>query len=335
MFLNRKKAATVVKLVFITSVGSLSFIGNILIIVVIGKTKHFRQSQYVFKTSIAVSDVIWAVLLCIDSAKLIHRYVFTTHELHCLPILSDKISYEGYEAKNFDCLPIFLPSIFDGIVSIFITFFLRKTSLMVSLISLVFAAADRYFAIAFPLKFKKTNTVKIAKVLSIIIWILSLFITIITVFTSMFNQAIKPINSFLQPSDCKNPNHIFESGLLFLLFGLLWIFTLLTLKSLHKSYKGSLKLNRVVRTKFLAEKQMSLVLIFMVVAFTFSLSTTMYHHIRYYVLELYNVECYNSETKLNLSLYFLSTNSIWNILIYNLINKKFRLALKALFKKQR
>ena len=130
---------------------------------------------------------------------------------------------------------------------------------------------------------------------------------------------------------CDSPHQKFEFVFLFVLFALLWMVTLLTLQSLYKSYKTSLKLSRAVRTKFLAEKQMSLVLIFMVLAFTFSLSTTLYNHIRFYLCKLDCVNCQNYNV--NISLYFLSTNSIWNILVYNLINKKFRLALKALFKK--
>ena len=297
---------------------------------VIRKTKEFRKSQYVFKTSIAVSDIIWALVLCCNSAGKNHQYFNTTYTLECHPTLDDKETYVEYEVKHFDCQPrySYYLSIFDGVYFYFIIFLLMKISLIVSLISLVFAAADRYFAIAFPFKFKKTNTTRVAKVLSIIIWILSVFITVITVFTNVNNFYL---SLFLQPTDCESPMQMFESGLLFVLFALLWIFTLLTLKSLYKSYKRSLKLNRVVRNKFLAEKQMSLVLIFMVVAFTFSLSTTLYNHIRFYLCKLNCEDC--QDYNVYISLYFLSTNSIWNILVYNLINKKFRSALKALFKK--
>ena len=206
-----------------------------------------------------------------------------------------------------------------------------KISLIVTLVSLVFAAGDRYFAIAFPFKYKKYNTIKIAKVLSIIIWFLSSFITF---FRDFCEIKFKRITVLLQPFSCKNQNHIFSAIFLFVLFALLWIFTFLTLKSLYDCYKRSLKLNRAVRTKFLAEKQMSLVLIFMVAAFTLSLSTTLYNHIRFYVLKLIYFECREEETNLNanISTYFLSTISVWNIFIYNVINKKFRLAFKALFR---
>ena len=142
-------------------------------------------------------------------------------------------------------------------------------------------------------------------------------------------------NMLLQPSPCENPNQIFECVFLFALLTLLWILTILTLKNLYKSSQKSLNLNRVIRTKFSAEKQMSLVLILMVVAFTISLSPTLYVHILYYVYKLNFVDCYYGQQDIfldvNISKYFLSTNSIWNILVYNVVNKKFRLAFKALF----
>ena len=143
-----------------------------------------------------------------------------------------------------------------------------------------------------------------------------------------------PLTVFLQPPICAEMDQIFDTVLLFVLVALLWIFTLLTLKSLYKIFKNSLNLNRVVRTKLLAEKQMSLVLILMVVAFTFSLSPTLYVHIYYFALKFNYVDCENVKIFLNVNIskYFLSTNSIWNILVYNVVNKKFCMAFKALFK---
>ena len=334
VFSFRQKALVIGEYIIFTSVGLLSTIGNILIIIVIRKTKEFRHSQYVFKTSIAVSDIIWALVLCFVAATKFQYYFITPYKLHCNPSSIDKNNYKDDKVKNFDCFLLFLQpsSLYNNVWFFLTTFLFRKISLFVSLVSLVFAAGDRYFAIEFPFRYKNLNTNKIAKTLSIVIWILSFLITIITIFTMFYYQGIKPAaNAFLQPFDCENPTQIFESVFLFVLFTLLWIFTLLTLISLYNSYKRSLNLNRVVRNKFLAEKQMSLVLILMVVAFTFSLSATLYNHIRFYLCKLHCRECklYNEM----ISLYLLSTNSIWNILVYNLMNKKFRLAFKALFKK--
>ena len=71
---------------------------------------------------------------------------------------------------------------------------------------------------------------------------------------------------------------------------------------------------------------MSIVLIFMVVAFTFSLAPTIYHHVYTY---LYN-EHYN-ENAAFVSVIILTTNSVWNFVIYNVLNKKFRASFINLF----
>ena len=63
--------------------------------------------------------------------------------------------------------------------------------------------------------------------------------------------------------------------MVFSLFSLLWLFTVLTLVSLYKTYKRSLLLNRSVKAKIAPEKQMSIVLVAMVIAFTFSLFPTL------------------------------------------------------------
>ena len=51
-----------------------SIIGNILIIVVIKKTKEFVHSQYVYKKSIAISDIIWTLNVCICTSFFAYEY---------------------------------------------------------------------------------------------------------------------------------------------------------------------------------------------------------------------------------------------------------------------
>ena len=106
--------------------------------------------------------------------------------------------------------------------------FLMNITLIDSLISLVFAACDRYFALAFPFRYRNSNTIRIAKHLSVIIRILS---TLIFLFT-IFYVAIKDNSStlfFLQPttydgniSSLKESRDInFITAFLFVLFALL------------------------------------------------------------------------------------------------------------------
>jgi len=146
---------------FFTSIGLLSIFGNVLIMEmfcrflrnVIWKTKEFRHSQYVFKTSIAVSDIVWALFLCFTATKKIFDYFITKYvhnSLKCDTFSIDK------NIKDFSCFLDFQETSLMLYFTLFvnINFLFMKISLIVTLVSLVFAAGDRYFAIAFPLKYK-------------------------------------------------------------------------------------------------------------------------------------------------------------------------------------
>ena len=127
-------------------------------------------------------------------------------------------------------------------------------------------------------------------------------------------------------------NRDITAAILFILFGQLWIFTFMTLCSLYKSHKRSSSLNKSTRKGVSLEKQMSLIMIIMVFAFTFSLFPTIYLNARLYL---------NKDGPTNISSYklffvsvaFLTTSSVWNFIIYNILNKKFRSAfVKICFK---
>ena len=76
---------------------------------------------------------------------------------------------------------------------------------------------------------------------------------------------------------------------------------------------------------------MSLVLAFMVVAFTFSLFPPIYYNVSLYLYNnIYKDEHFLKHKSLLISVAFLTTNSLWNILIYNILNKNFRSAFKKL-----
>ena len=166
-----------------TSVGLLSVVGNFLIVVVIRKTKEFVHSQYVYKTSIAVSDIIWSLCLVfvfgfasygsVTPSSSVECEFFEEHNDSGVIINSTVVNVSCHFVHNQTPSIYFL---FLGINAI-----LMKISLIVSLVSLVFAAGDRYFALAFPIKYKTTNTVKMAKIFSVFTWVLSAFETVFTI----------------------------------------------------------------------------------------------------------------------------------------------------------
>ena len=310
-----------------------SIVGNILVIVVLKKTKEFRNSQSVYKMSIAISDIVWSLGICIVTSFIVDMFGSTIYTCKISDMTSTLVNINNFivyrdvycevlnsttDKKNWLLYFYLILAVLSGLLIII--------SLTVSLVSLIFAAADRYFALAFPLKYKCTNTIKLAKISSAFVWISSIILHTVTIFVDLNFQFY---NIFLRPSYSDvSSNEILLSALVFVMFFLLWLLTFLTLVSLYKSYKRSLKLNRRTRKKISLEKQMSLVLTFMVVAFTFSLSPTLYNHALKYIKSKYF-----SNVDPLISFSFLITNSFWNIIVYNVLNKKFRTAFKALFRK--
>ena len=339
-------------------VGIISIFGNIVILIVVWKSEKLRHSQYIYKFSIAISDIIWGSLIsfyfiCISILSYSRKsYLFIEEEYFVTPrtfINSQNFTVYNYNINtlklvftvynyNNNTLKLVLKD-YENIKNVLTVLeYILPTAFLVSIFSLVFAAADRYYALTFPFRYKAKNTLKIAKYCSIIIWIICIFLFLFTIFE---NVNVLSKTSFLQPGfktclNCDIPlNQKVVSTLLFSLFLLMWVLTILTISSLLKNYMKSKKLNRKISKRIALEKQMSFILIVMVLAFTFCLCLTLYSHICYYFCEeSYYIETYTS-TKIHIALALLATNSIWNFIIYNVMNKSFRTELIKLFRKNK
>ena len=311
---------------------------------VVWKSEHLRHSQYIYKFSIAISDIVWGSLISfyfIYISVLSYSrksYLFIEEEHFITPrklTNSQKFTVYNY---NINTLKLILKDN-ENINSVFnILEYILPIAFLVSVMSLVFAATDRYYALAFPFKYKALNILKIAKISSVTTWIvcISLFL-----FTFFENVNVLSKTAFLQPRfktclDCVVPlNQKVVSVLLFGLFSLMWILTILTISSLLKNYTKSKKLNRKTSKRSALEKQMSFTLVAMVFAFSCCLSLTLYNHICYYVCEEnYYIKTYTN-TRVHVSLALLATNSVWNFVIYNVMNKKFRTAFIKVFRKKK
>ena len=327
-------------------VGTVSVMGNTLIIYVIRKSKELRHSQYVYKCSIAVADIIWG--FSISYTFLEYGVYLFSDDIRLSKVLNSnlKVSYENegnttvydYEidsmrviSNSFDQTSVFfLIMLVFKLIGMPITIF-------VSIISLVFLAADRFFALTFPLRYKKAKTRRLAKIVSVLIWV-----TLTFVYTTLYYISIFVLNDFeiapiLQPClNCTFENAIqkFHAIVLFIPFFLLLFFTTLTLVSLKRNHKRSKKLNRRAKKALSAEKQMAYVLVLMVCAFSFSLLPTLGSYVYFYLLKMKHddISDYYNPALPHICTAFLATNSFWNIVIYNVFNKKFREASVKLFK---
>ena len=209
----------------------------------------------------AVSDIIWCLTFCVLFG--FGYYLFNHIFIECqAPNTYDDFTVGTVvhvNCKFTTTLKLSSP-LLVLLYSVLAIYVLASISISISLVTLIFAAADRYFALAFPFRYRGINTIKWAKIISTIIWITSTFLHIIT-----FVYAIKKGKTFaifFQPSYLhesyfgQSPSQDFATALAFVLFFLLWLFTVLTLVSLYKTYKRSLLLNRSVKAKIAPEKQM-------------------------------------------------------------------------------
>ena len=325
-------------MMFYLLIGTVSVVGNFIVLIVVYKSKQLRHSQYTYKCSIAVSDIIWGFS---TSAYFIEGFlevlnsnpftlIYSYDNLVQPEIVVDKnITFYSYELQKLTLFLKFYENYktLDLILK-FILEYATPTTLYVSFVSLLFSSVDRYFALTFPFKYKQINSVKIAKKVSFFIWIFSAVIHTVTAFLAFKESSLPSL--FFQPivysSYKKTLSHHITAATLFTLINLLWLFTFLTLCRLYKIYKRSLVLSKNAKNSFSSEKQMSLVLLFMVVAFTFSLASTIYFHVRSYFYDEY----YGDKASF-ISIALLTTNSVWNVVIYNILNKKFRDSFVNLF----
>ena len=330
---------------FFLLIGTVSVVGNIVVLFVVYKSKQLRHSQYIYKCSIAISDVIWGFSISTFFISTSLRYmnlkgvsILEKYDNTKSPdVTIDKNNFTTYRHEIQEAI-FYLDDFNKDDRKWFLTFiyyvlqYVTPITLFVSFISLVFASIDRFVALAFPFRYKQINSIKLAKIVSAFIWLFTAAIhtvTIILCFESSGTPSLlfQPIDYSFSEFPTYSLHQNITAAVLFMLFSVLWVLTCLTLCSLYKSYKRSLTLNRKALKGLSLEKQMSLVLIFMVLGFTFSLFPTIYSHIYLY---LYNKEfkgnIFNPKTVF-ISVAFLTTNSVWNFLIYNILNKKFRSAL--------
>ena len=327
-------------MIFFIIIGTISIIGNLFVLIVIFKSKNLRHSQYVYNCSIAISDVIWG--LTVNMYYVCQVLNFLSSKLICSQeVFSDTVSNVTRNKDNITkyVLELEKVNLSQDIFNFFENFNFKQTffiiillvtpiTLLISFITLVVAAIDRYIALTFPFKYKQINTVKRSIIVSLFVWVLTSVFYICSTYESghpsLFFQPFVAYNYFNK----NGLNQSFTVAVLFSLFVMLWTLTVMTVFSLRKSYKRSLALNRITKKGYALEKKLSLVFIFMVLSFTFSLTPTIYNHIYYYALENSGYVPYEDK-QFFLCILFLSTNSTWNFLIYNILNKNFRNALKT------
>ena len=179
-------------MIFYLLIGTLSVIGNFIVLFVIYKSKQLRHSQYVYNFSIAVSDIFWGFSISVffltffikllnfnpinlkqmndalnrvETIKEVNNITTFKYQLDHVRLYTD---FSGYSEYFFVCL-----------------LYITPITLFVSFISLLFASIDRYVALTFPFRYKQLNSINIAKTASILNWLLSAIVNTVSMFSSI------------------------------------------------------------------------------------------------------------------------------------------------------
>ena len=291
-------------------IGITSIVGNLITIIVILKFKLYKHSQYIYKLSIGVSDFLLGFFII--------YYLFQHIRFIFLRFHTDQLLNLNFERTIYNNVFTEYTYFSNSSILLKIFSFPSYSCIHVSSLTLPFSAYDRYKSIAYPFLYKRTNNVKKAVYFSVFVWLLE---NITTVIWKLLHDKYD--------SDLIKLERL--SILIFYCFPfvLMWIFTLLSIFSLRKSYKSSKKLNRSYFKRRNTELRLSILFFAMVVAYT--LSTSMYICIYIHSGIFGNVFNINLSY---ISFTLLTTNSTWNFILYNLMNKKFRNHVKLLFFKK-
>ena len=285
-------------------VGIGTLLGNCLLLAVVHKNKLLNHSQYVFKCSIAVSDVVMGVLGSVSQIHLLYqRFLLKSGKEFVVSSVDRKVGFNA-TVTSYGVTGVVIPEL--PIVSEHSLDMILLYSIVVSFNVMIFSSVDRYFALAFPFRYRASSSVKNAKLASAFSWATpSLWVVLLDVYKIKF------------------------TFVLIAYFVLLWFVNILTVCILVQSYKKAKSLNRVERKNKSREMTFSKVLVAMVVVFTLCFLPEMliWYHRRSNITSSFVVSVEN----LNLSRIVLISSTCWNFVIYNLLNKTFRASVKNMF----
>jgi len=318
-------------------------ISNITVLYVLLTSKKLRNSQAIYKMSLAVADLLVGVVVipsfiatvCLVTMSRYHSTSSASVEGYRL----DQVLETGYHAKsvvvNATVYSTFSLRRFPDAYIVTVGFF-TSLSFVVSVYTLLLASIDRLYAISLPLKFRQGNPTAIAACAVLALWVIGVVIGILP-------QAVPRIGYGLVASVLVSFTGSEAVYAYIVTFGFPLVFVWITTLATHcaskhhsrvrKRLAHASNLNRFRRI----DSRMAATLGLIVAAFSISIVPAAL----VLVLPLFITNIYFSKpnsldpsatTAYNSaefsSLIILAANSLWNCFIYGLRNQEFRLAAK-------
>lgn len=337
---SRCQTNLIIACVFCALLALAIVLANITVIAVFTSSPKLRNSQAVYKISLAIADLLVGIFVIptfISSLSILYQ---------SSPIMGSVIKNGP---TNREGTPKRSPAglLLDNFSPEYLNFvgFFTSLSLLVSMYTLMMASCDRFMAIYQPLRYGRHNAKKIAKWTSLILWVFAIFVSAIPFFVPVFKYGI--IASIMVGTHGEL-GLIFYGAVIAIPLILVWITTLATYISTkrHARRRQNLTVRRSnsggSNTASNMEARLAKTLASMVGIFTLCLlPPVVLILIPFFVNKVYP-ECIDQfdpqASHIYVSMEFVSiillmTNSLWNCFIYNARSEGFKSTVKRLYRK--
>ncbi|XP_076812649.1 uncharacterized protein LOC143459393 [Clavelina lepadiformis] len=306
---------------------------NILVVVVISRNASLRNSQGIYKMSLAFADLIIGFFVFPTFSSSLGRLITTRHQSGSLINVTGYLEAEGVVVDAGKSVELRLPSLTQLSSRSYLDFvgFFTVLSLTVSVYTLTVAGCDRLWAISRPLSYNKEKAEYSAKIGCICLWLVGVLFSILPYLTPTLRYSL--IASILVSSGGQDALVLYLVAFLIPLV-ITWLVNIVTF---HMTRKHA-KINRHLSTKLKkksrsVEVRLAHTLCLMAGIFTLSilpvalviLSALFVGNIYFSQPRRVDVQgalVYNAFEFVTIII--LACNSLWNFFIYNRRNKDFR-----------
>nr|XP_026694245.1 uncharacterized protein LOC113475036 [Ciona intestinalis] len=308
---------------------------NSTIILVYGMNPRLRNSQAIYKISLAVADLIAGVIILPTAISTLYRQIWTPYQsgsIENVTIVHQNVTFSTYRSDPVYQLEIQFPYSYRYFVGFF-----TSLSFSVSIYILNIAGFDRMMAVYKPLHYKKEDARILATKASIGVWFVASMFSLLPIFTDKMNYV--PGVSFLMHMEGQIGTVIYLTGLLLPVISM-WVISIATFcyARKHKFRDRHLSGNR--NDKGSLEVRLARTLVIMVGMFSISLLPI----VTIICCQMFLPSIHNTSprdfnvddaTASNTAEFFgtlvLVCNSLWNFFIYSYRDNRFKKALKVLF----
>nr|XP_039259405.1 uncharacterized protein LOC120335855 [Styela clava] len=331
-------------LVMMAIVGFTTLIANIVILGVFAVTPKLRNSQSIYKISLAIADLCVGLVIWPNMIAMQYLTFFAPRQMGRIvphPSTAENDTWVAHFPFGNNSLVHRFPGgtfgqrfprpyiVFTGFFTILVLF--------VSIYTLMWGSFDRFWAVFRPLRYNKHNAKRQAKIACAALWGVSIFLAVLPTFIKQIQYNV--ISSLFIASSGL-------TSLVLLFFGLLlplvitWIVTIFTFETSKKHARNRERIVSSSSNSDALERRLARTLSLMVLVFTICILPAMACIIAGFILPQtamndpkdLNVPVERAYTSAEyISVILLTSNSLWNCFIYSLRTRGFREASKKLY----